>query len=435
MPATVAKARVTETRIYECACGVAAAIEQATRVDRAAGIIYGVKVLGVQSVNPARFLGYDRKDFGDALDQPYSYSVPGMKAALPMYENASVFSDHLLLQIADNGQRVTAPIPQNTRHNDQLLGWLQNCRVIETGDPTIDGIYADWHLITSHSMAAMVMEVAEKRPDKLGLSHEAFATNPTVVKGRIVLNEIANVEAVALVCVKPGTVKGLFESQVTQIIAPEKKVMPQTIRTILAAQPVTAKGRRVLEMASGDPMAMGDIDVPVGDNIEPGSDAAMQDAIKALVNAILDDTALDIPAKLAKIGTLLELSTAEKKAAPAEKATESAEKIDRSGIILECADMLTTAGLPAARSVVESMAGLETPAARQSFVNTLKGLKGTTTTVEQPVAGALRSAAPPPAIAPTPVQESAVVVPPMTAEQLNTLYRTGRTPAVAAPAK
>lgn len=144
------------------------------RVDRKAGVIRGVKVLG-------RFSDNNRE-----------YTPEAMRRAIPLYEGASVRTDH-------------PAKPTEERKAREVFGWLRNVRV-EDGS-----LWADLHYLKSHPMAESICETAERNPELMGLSHNADGRGEDV-GGRFVVSEIVQVRSVDLVT-DPATVNGLFESQ------------------------------------------------------------------------------------------------------------------------------------------------------------------------------------------------------------------------------
>jgi hypothetical protein len=122
-----------------------------SRVDTRACVIRGVRVLGLESRNTGRVLGLSEREFGQALDKPYRYSMEAVRSALPLYENATVYSNHLKFEINDEGQRV---FKQFVRENEEMIGWLSNVRAVEG-----KGLYADLHYLDAHPTAAALVEV------------------------------------------------------------------------------------------------------------------------------------------------------------------------------------------------------------------------------------------------------------------------------------
>ena len=145
------------------------------RVDREAGVIHGVKVLGKESKNGR------------------TYSQRALKEAAKLYDRRDVNLNHPPRDKAGSERPVEA-----------MFGWLESVEVRD------DGVYADLHYATSHPMAPAIVEIAQKNPMRLGLSHNAEGT---VVKrdGKAVVESIESVRSVDLVQT-PATVSGLFEA-------------------------------------------------------------------------------------------------------------------------------------------------------------------------------------------------------------------------------
>jgi hypothetical protein len=144
------------------------------RVDRAAGVLHGVKVLGRQSRNGRRYL------------------PAALRAALRLYEGAKVNINH----------------PERGGGKDRAVtdrfGVLRRVRL------EADGIRADLHYLTRHPLAEMIAEAAERMPEALGLSHNAEGR--TARRGGVeTVEEITRVVSVDLVS-DPATTGGLFES-------------------------------------------------------------------------------------------------------------------------------------------------------------------------------------------------------------------------------
>lgn len=144
------------------------------RVDRAAGIIRDVRVLGRSSSNGRE------------------YTSDAVQAAVPLYEGASVNIDH-------------PAKPQESRGVTSRFGELRNVR-FERG-----GLTGDLHYLKSHPLAEMVVECAERMPGKLGLSHNVEGRTSRS-HGTLIVEEIVKVRSVDLVA-DPATTKGLFESR------------------------------------------------------------------------------------------------------------------------------------------------------------------------------------------------------------------------------
>jgi hypothetical protein len=150
------------------------------RIDKDAGIIYGVKVLGPQSRNGR------------------VYEAEAIANALPLYEGVSVNLNH---------QRIEpkAQVQQDRRIEDRW-GVLKNARLKD------GSIYADLHYLKTHPATPQLIEAAERFPETFGLSHDA-AGDEQVIDGKRRVVELLDVRSVDIVA-DPATNNGLFESHV-----------------------------------------------------------------------------------------------------------------------------------------------------------------------------------------------------------------------------
>ncbi|HUT11598.1 MAG TPA: hypothetical protein VMY42_13950 [Thermoguttaceae bacterium] len=178
------------------------------RVDAEAGVIRGVKVLGLQSGNTGRTIGLDAEEFGPAVDQRYAYTIEALRDATGLYEGIGVYVDHPQFAFDANGSR--RAIAQDRKTADRF-GRLVNVRVTETG------MYADLEYLKSHPLAAQVVEVAQRMPEALALSHNATG-RPVKRDGRVVIEKILAVRSVDLVGEKAGTTRSLFETETEEPI-------------------------------------------------------------------------------------------------------------------------------------------------------------------------------------------------------------------------
>lgn len=280
------------------------------RVDVEAGVIYDVKIVGLESRNVGRTIGLDPKEFGDALNKTYGYSKQALEAAIPMYEGAVSRIDHPASEIDGDGKRI---VKSNSRPALATFGQVKNVRLKE------DGLYGDLHLIKSHPSTAFVLEVAEKMPDKLALSHNAYGV-PTLKNGRAIIDQILEVYSVDIVGDKPGTTNGLFES------FSEGETVKKTIKQIFESLPAKAAGRSHLiemmdEEMDGSKVAEMEVDMPA----EANTDDQVKSAFRAMVMAAFDDDSLDAKATVAKIKDIL---AAQDKLAGKEPAKEVTEMAD-----------------------------------------------------------------------------------------------------------
>ena len=164
---SVALATQTTTLREDVAVGVG-------RVDREAGVIRGVRILGRVSKNGRE------------------YSPQAIRGAARLYEGINVNTDH------PSGARADRSVSDR-------IGWLAGVRESD------GGLRGDLHLILSHPFAPAVLEMAERNPSMIGLSHNAEGR---IVKrdGKNIVEEITRVRSVDLVA-DPATASSLFESQ------------------------------------------------------------------------------------------------------------------------------------------------------------------------------------------------------------------------------
>ncbi len=146
------------------------------RVNRAAGVIKGVKVLGLTSVNRRRYL------------------PEAIRKAMHLYEGASVRANH-------------PKKPADQRGVEEVFGWLENVEM-RSG-----GLYADLHVLNPKTeLAESVFQAAEKNPRLFGLSHNCQGDTETDKDGIEIVHEIHEVRSVDLVA-DPATTAGLFEGR------------------------------------------------------------------------------------------------------------------------------------------------------------------------------------------------------------------------------
>ena len=151
------------------------------RVDRQAGVIRGVKVLGLESRNGRSYLP-------EALAQ-----------AAPLYEEAKVNVNH------PRGN------PGGPRDYQDRIGTVRN-----VGLRAGEGLFADFHFNPKHALAEQLIWDAEHAPENVGFSHNVEARCGR--RGdRVVVEAITRVQSVDLVA-DPATTRGLFESQQTSAL-------------------------------------------------------------------------------------------------------------------------------------------------------------------------------------------------------------------------
>lgn len=145
------------------------------RVDRQAGIIRGVKILGLESRNRR------------------SYLPEALARAVPLYEEAKVNVNH------PKGH------PTGPRDYQERIGLLRGV-TWRAGE----GLFADFHFNPRHALAEQLIWDAEHAPENVGFSHNVEAQT-TRRDGQLVVEAICKVQSVDLVA-DPATTRGLFEA-------------------------------------------------------------------------------------------------------------------------------------------------------------------------------------------------------------------------------
>lgn len=231
---------------------------ESPKVDREAGVIAGVKVLGRESSNGR------------------TYSDRALADASKLYESVKVNIDH-----PDKSH------PNAERKFIEGFGELRNCRIDK------DGVFADLHYVKAHPHAAVFAEAAERFPKQFGLSHNADG-DETNRGGKRIVESISQVRSVDVVG-RPATNRGLFESQETTV--------KKTIREITQAVPTGLNKTLLLEMEGDMGAAVMDapIEVPADADADGQIDAAFKAAIHKMVDGVLDDSSLDATGKAAKL--------------------------------------------------------------------------------------------------------------------------------------
>ncbi len=147
----------------------------AVRADAAAGVIRGVKVLGLRSRNGR------------------VYREEALARAAGLYEGAKVNVNH-------------ARQPAAPRDYRDRIGAIRNVTV-RGGE----GLFGDFHFNPEHALAGQLLWDAEHAPQNVGFSHNVTAR--VAREGEtLVVEEIAAVESVDLVA-DPATTAGLFEGE------------------------------------------------------------------------------------------------------------------------------------------------------------------------------------------------------------------------------
>lgn len=242
----------------------------ANRIDEAAGVIRGVKILGRESKNGR------------------VYTQDCLEGAVALYEGAQVNLDHK---------------PEQSRLGEPR-GVLEGWGVLQQVHLRRDGIFGDLHYWKEHAATPVLIERVRRMPDKFGLSHDASGVmTPGHPGDPDIVEAIEDVNSVDLVS-RPATNSSLFESHQT-----ERKAVATTppkdrkVRQVLETKR-SAEGRRLRKLLEADEFAaMADEPVAVAAGSDP--EAEMQASIESLVLAVLRDDTLDAGAKLQKIRQVL----------------------------------------------------------------------------------------------------------------------------------
>lgn len=234
-------------QVFESVCGAPG------RVDREAGIIHGVKILGKTSLNG--------REYSDAALQDAAQRYAGMRVNIDHPEKQAI---------------------KSARGTMEQWGWLES---IEVRD---DGVFGDLHFLKTHPHTEPLLELAERRPDKFGLSHNADCSG--YLNGRKqVIESVDKVRSVDVVQ-KPATTQGLFEHEEEQGDDMPKK----TFRAILESAPENLKGRsqllKLLEMDGMADMGAMPVEVPA----EATAEDQVWAGFRGAIIGILDDDSLDI---------------------------------------------------------------------------------------------------------------------------------------------
>jgi hypothetical protein len=237
------------------------------RIDRDAGVIYGVLVVGKVSRN--------RKESSKGR----RYTDECLREALGLYEGARVRVNHL---------KINPTVQAGDRDVNAVLGQLRGCWLAP------EGVRGNLHYLKSHPMADRLADAAEAMPTAFGLSHDVSKWEGGLDgQGVYTITRIATLEGVDLVDT-PGSTRGLFESEYGGIIVAKKKLS----ETLPAwSDPVKEVVAQLIESdyASPDMMVRGDGD----------PDDQLADAFANMVWQVVKGAG-DRKVKLAKVKAILE---------------------------------------------------------------------------------------------------------------------------------
>lgn len=252
-----------------------------SRVDREAGVIRGVKLLGWASQNGR------------------TYDPAGVDPG--MYESRVVnFNHHKGVgdrSVYDRFGRVVNVVKRD------------------------DGLYGDLEYLRSHPYAESVVEAAERMPNVYGLSHTARGRERRRPGGPATIERVESVQSVDLVG-DPATVAGLYESRGNGRMATMKELR----ESLAGSRPGYAKALKEMAEAGlmGPDATMPD---PAPEASSAGADH--QQAILDACKACIDDDSLAPDEKVKKIKKLLAIGAGAD--TPAESDSSGEDDSDDSG--------------------------------------------------------------------------------------------------------
>lgn len=299
----------------------------ADKIDREAGVISGVKVIGFKSRNGRE------------------YSPKALKEALSMYEGAKVYVDH----------------KTEGRNFHDRWGKLKNCQFVEG-----KGIFGDLHFLQESPITKAILESITRFGDS-GLSHDADGIMESS-SGKNVVTKIERVYSVDFV-EDPATNRNLFESveMKTKILAVLREAVDQKPISQLLAR--LAEGKLISEDAefepSSDSAKLVEAVAAAFSHVARGSKDAAS-ALTGLANLAIGGSAEDLQAKLKE-------ATDKNAALDAEIKTlkESAEKAkDRDA----CVKLLESLDRDATETRIEALLSLS-PDKRASLAESFEARK------------------------------------------------------------
>lgn len=236
-------------------------IDSSARVDREAGIIRGVKILGEFSRNGRR------------------YTPEAMQQAERLYEGAKLYVNHQDRQDVERGA---------DRKFEDFAGVFENVRYKEG-----EGLFGDERVCKTHEHFERILEAAESFPKAVGHSHVVDAQFRDS-NGTELVESIQEVFSVDLVT-DPATTTGMFESRRKTMSESDKsktsesKTEKLTLRRILESTPSNTPRRSVLaEMLEGDaPAAPPELEVEVEEEASP--EDKIKEGLMAAIVAKLDN--------------------------------------------------------------------------------------------------------------------------------------------------
>jgi hypothetical protein len=184
------------------------------RVDRAGGVLRGVKLIGLESLNGRR------------------YRPEALAAAIGLYEGAKVNVNH-----PKEG-------PLAPRDYRDRLGVVRQVE-FRPGE----GLFGNLHFNPKHALAEQLAWDAQHNPRNVGFSHNVTA-RLSREGGQTVVEAITHVHSVDLVA-DPAATQGLFEQEASAATAVATKVEPEesaSLEEAVKRANVLARRLRILEL-------------------------------------------------------------------------------------------------------------------------------------------------------------------------------------------
>jgi hypothetical protein len=272
------------------------------KVDREAGVIFGVKILGRFSPNCHGIRG---------VTEGTEYTVDAMKKACGLYEGTKIYCNHPEKKDAAKERRV-----------NESFGKISNIRVED------DSVRGDLHYLKSHPMAASVVEDVERGIGIYGLSHNADAKATRVVNGKLIVEEIGTVFSVDLVD-RPATNKNLWESS----------AMKTTLKKLIEGLKFKAnRAKWAAKLCEADSVAADAVnaEMEMDEPAESTPEDAMTNGFRQAVYSIIDQILagdVEVAEGLSKVKELIvshdKLTAADEPAEPVEEEDDEDKKDEK----------------------------------------------------------------------------------------------------------